>query len=149
MWRSTISLNGLIGSGVPQDWSCHIICHELTAKFNINHARTLAIILPNLWRIRKTEKFEKLLQYAPRVLNITDGTDDEKIEEAFKRTENFFKSLDINLKLNEYNIDKNKLQEIKAGLEEYNKIQLSERGTLTPDIALPPDIALKILEMSY
>lgn len=143
VWCSTMALNGLIGAGVPQDWSCHIIGHELTAKFNIDHARTLAIILPNLWRVRKEEKFEKLLQYATRVWNITTGTDNEKIEEAIQKTEAFFTSLNIPLKLNEYNIDKSKLQDIKSSLEKYNKINLSETGTLTPDIAL------KILEMSY
>ncbi|MGL5416179.1 MAG: iron-containing alcohol dehydrogenase [Clostridium sp.] len=143
VWCATMALNGLIGSGVPQDWSCHMIGHELTAKFNIDHARTLAVVLPNLWRVRKKEKFDKLLQYATRVWNITDGTDDEKIEMAIQKTEEFFESLDVKLHLRDYNIDKNRLIEIKHSLEEYNKTALSERKTLTPDIAL------EILEKSY
>lgn len=46
MWTATLALNGLIGTGVPQDWSTHMIGHELTAKYDIDHARTLAIVLP-------------------------------------------------------------------------------------------------------
>ncbi|NQU84519.1 MAG: iron-containing alcohol dehydrogenase, partial [Mariniphaga sp.] len=42
MWSATVALNGLIGSGVPQDWATHMIGHELTAYHGIDHARTLA-----------------------------------------------------------------------------------------------------------
>ncbi len=30
MWSATQALNGLIGMGVPQDWTTHMIGHELT-----------------------------------------------------------------------------------------------------------------------
>ena len=67
MWAASMALNGLIGAGVPQDWSTHLIGHELTALYGIDHARTLAIVLPANLQVRRQEKREKLLQYAARV----------------------------------------------------------------------------------
>ncbi len=67
MWAASMALNGLIGAGVPQDWSTHLIGHELTALYGIDHARTLAIVLPANLQVHRQEKREKLLQYAARV----------------------------------------------------------------------------------
>jgi NADP-dependent alcohol dehydrogenase len=67
MWSATQALNGLIGVGVPQDWATHMIGHELTALYQIDHAATLAIILPRLmWEMRETKQ-DKIIQYAQRV----------------------------------------------------------------------------------
>jgi alcohol dehydrogenase YqhD (iron-dependent ADH family) len=37
--------------GVPSDWATHMIGHELTALYGIDHARTLAVVGPNLYRV--------------------------------------------------------------------------------------------------
>jgi NADP-dependent alcohol dehydrogenase len=79
MWAATQALNGLIGAGVPQDWATHMIGHELTALHNIDHARTLAIVLPAMLNERRVQKRDKLLQYGERVWGIRAGTDDERI----------------------------------------------------------------------
>lgn len=54
MWAATQALNGLIGAGVPQDWATHMLGHELTAMHGLDHAQTLAIILPALWNENAT-----------------------------------------------------------------------------------------------
>ena len=105
IWSATMALNGLIGSGVPQDWSTHMIGHELTSLFDIAHGRTLAIVIPSLLRERKDKKQAKLSQYAERVWHITEGTDAEKINLAIDKTEAFFNSLDIVTNLTHYGID--------------------------------------------
>ena len=74
MWVATLALNGLIGAGVPQDWSTHMIGHELTARYDIDHARTLAVVLPASLNVRRESKRAKLLQYADRVWHITSGS---------------------------------------------------------------------------
>ncbi|MHB8948881.1 MAG: iron-containing alcohol dehydrogenase, partial [Rhodoferax sp.] len=79
MWAATLALNGLIGAGVPQDWSTHMIGHELTALHNIDHARTLAIVLPAMLNERRVQKRAKLLQYGERVWGIRSGSDEERI----------------------------------------------------------------------
>lgn len=91
MWIATLALNGIIGVGMPEDWSTHSIGHELTARYDIDHARTLAIVLPSMLRARKEAKRGKLLQYAARVWNLHEGTEDERIEAAIIRTEEFSK----------------------------------------------------------
>lgn len=105
MWCCTMALNGLIQKGVPTDWSVHAIGHELTALFGIDHARTLAIIVPRHYRYNFEQKKEKLAQYAERIWGIQEGTVDEKAELAIIRTESFFHSLGIDTRLSQYTDD--------------------------------------------
>jgi len=134
MWSATSALNGIIGAGVPHDWSSHMIGHELTATFDIAHGRTLAIILPSLLRERKEPKRTKLLQFAERVWDINEGSDDEKIDRAIDNTESFFNSLDIVTKLSHYGIDETGIETVVANMEKMGLTHLSETGDLTLDI---------------
>lgn len=126
VWCATMALNGLIGSGVPQDWACHMIGHEITALFGVDHGRSLAIVLPSLWRKRKDKKRDKLIQYAERVWGIKDVSDDNKIERAIDKTQEFFESLGIKTKLSDYGIDKNGIDKIIKALEKHGMTALSE-----------------------
>ena len=135
VWCSTMALNGLIGAGVPQDWSVHMIGHEITALFGIDHAKSLAVVLPAMWRVRKTEKREKLLQYAERVWGLTEGTDDEKVDLAIARTEEFFHSLGIKTKLSDHNIDEAGIERIVKALEKHGMVALSEHSNITPAVS--------------
>ena len=99
MWSATMALNGLIGAGVPQDWATHMIGHELTAFHGIDHARTLAIVLPGVMKIEREQKKAKLLQYGERVWGILDGTDEERINQTIAKTVAFFESLGVQTKL--------------------------------------------------
>jgi len=102
MWCCTMALNGLIQKGVPTDWAIHGMGHELTALYGIDHARTLAIIAPSHYTFNFETKKEKLVQYAERVWNITEGSTEEKAKAAISRTEAFFHELGINTKLSQY-----------------------------------------------
>jgi len=102
VWTATMALNGLIGAGVPQDWATHLIGHELTALYGIDHARTLAVVLPHLLRERAAQKREKLLQFAGRVWEVPSGPDDERIEAGIAAMERFFESLGVPTRLSSY-----------------------------------------------
>lgn len=104
MWAATMALNGLIGMGVKSDWATHMIGHELTAFHGLDHGVTLAIVLPGLLTKLKEKRGEKLLQYAERVWNITEGSDDEKKTLAIQKTEEFFQSVGIATRLSDYNV---------------------------------------------
>ncbi|PTQ89126.1 iron-containing alcohol dehydrogenase [Agitococcus lubricus] len=104
MWVATMALNGLIGAGVPQDWSTHGIGHELTALYDIDHARTLAIVLPAMLMERKEQKHAKLLQYAQRVWNIHEGDDTERVIQAVEKTRLFFERLGVPTRLSAYGV---------------------------------------------
>ncbi len=135
VWAATMALNGLIGVGVPQDWATHMIGHELTALYGIDHGKTLAIIYPALLDVMKKQKFAKLLQYAARVWNISEGTDEEKADAAIAKTREFFESLGIKTRISEYGLNKTAVDEVVTQLEAHGMVKLSETGAITPDVA--------------
>ncbi|WP_055069492.1 iron-containing alcohol dehydrogenase [Clostridium massiliamazoniense] len=136
VWCATMGLNGLIGAGVPQDWSTHMMGHELTAAFGIDHGKTLAILQPTIWDIRFEKKKAKLAQYAERVWNITTGSEEERARLAIEKTREFFESLGIKTRLSDYGVKAEQLDAVVEALKEHKMTNLSETGDLTPDIAL-------------
>jgi len=144
MWSCTMALNGLIQKGVPSDWAIHMIGHELTALFGIDHARTLAIITESHYTFNLEDKKEKLAQYAERVWNITEGTAEEKALVGIKKTTEFFHSLGIKTKLSEYTDDYEGTAEvISKRFTNRGWKGLGERGKVTPS-----NVA-EIVKMSY
>ncbi len=134
MWSATMALNGLISCGVPGDWSVHSIGHELTALHGIDHARTLAIVLPGLWKVLRKEKKEKLLQYGERVWKITEGTEEERVNAAIEKTVDFFESLGIKTRLSDYGVTRETIDKIVARFEERKWLDLGDRGLTTPEV---------------
>ena len=144
MWSCTMALNGLIQQGVPSDWAIHMIGHELTALYGIDHARTLAIIAQSHYTVNFESKKEKLAQYAERVWNVTEGTLDEKAKAGIEQTTAFYQSLGINTKLSEYtNAFEGTAQEISKRFVERGWKGIGEKGKVTPEMVE------KIVEMSY
>ncbi|GEC69026.1 aldehyde reductase [Raoultella terrigena] len=135
MWAATQALNGLIGAGVPQDWATHMLGHELTAMHGLDHAQTLAIVLPVLWNEKRDTKRAKLLQYAARVWNITEGSEDERIDAAIAATRNFFEQLGVPTRLSGYGLDGSSIPALLAKLEEHGMAQLGENQDITLDVS--------------
>ena len=140
VWSATLALNGIVGAGVPQDWTTHMIGHELTALFGIDHGQTLAIVLPALMEVRREQKRSKLLQYAERVWHIESGSEEEKIDLAIEKTRGFFESLGIKTHLSQYGVGEDKIALIVEQLKAHGLVSLSE----TRDLSL--DISQRILE---
>jgi len=134
MWSATMALNGLIQCGVPGDWSVHSIGHELTALHGIDHARTLAIVLPGLWKALREEKKQKLLQYGERVWSITAGTEEGRVDAAINKTTEFFESLGVKTRLVDYGVKKDTIDKIVARFEERKWLDLGDRGLITPSV---------------
>ena len=131
MWTATMALNGLIGVGVPQDWTTHMIGHELTSLHGIDHARTLTILLPSVLRELKDSKKEKLLQYARNVWAIDSNTDtkqddDSIIETAIVYTEDFFRSLGLPVSFADAALDESAIDPIIQQLDAHNMVKLGE-----------------------
>ncbi|MFD2892140.1 iron-containing alcohol dehydrogenase [Flavobacterium chuncheonense] len=143
VWCATMALNGLIQKGVPTDWATHMIGHELTALYNIDHARTLAIIGPNLYKVMFETKKEKLAQYGKRVWNLS-GTEDEIAANAIEKTVSFFHTLGMKTKLSENTTDFTKTADfIINRFEERGWKALGEKQNITPEKVR------KIVELSY
>ena len=134
VWSATMALNGLIGCGVPQDWSSHFIGHELTSLYGIDHGQSLAIVLPSLLEVRKEKKRAKLLQYAQRVWNIETGNDDEKIDQAIAKTRDFFEGLGVKTRLSQYGVSADQISTIIGQLQAHGFSSISETGDMTLDI---------------
>ena len=132
VWAATCALNGFIGVGVPQDWATHVIGHELTALHEIDHARTLAIVLPNLMQVQRATKRAKLLQYAERVWDLRDGSDDARIDAAIAKTRAFYESLGIKTRLSDYNVPATTAAEVAQRLAKRGVSAIGERGDITP-----------------
>ena len=144
MWSCTMALNGLIQKGVPTDWATHMIGHELTALYEIDHARTLAIIGPNLYRVMFDSKKEKLAQYGKRVWGITATNVDEAATQAIEKTVQFFHTMGMETKISNYTADYEKTANfIVKRFEERGWKGLGERQNVTPEKVKA------IVEMSY
>lgn len=135
VWAATMALNGLIGSGVPQDWATHMIGHELTALHGVDHGRSLAAIMPGMWRVRREQKRAKLLQYAERIWGLVDGSENERIDTAITRTEEFFHGLGVTTRLSDLGITEEHFDAVIASLEKHGMVALSEHGDLDPGVA--------------
>lgn len=118
MLSATMGLNGYVAMGVTEDWATHMIGHELTALHRITHGETLAIVFPGMLRVLREQKKGKILQYAHRVLGINEGSENEVIDEAIRRTEEFFRSLGLTTRLTENNIGEETICEIERRFTE-------------------------------
>ncbi|MBC1582242.1 iron-containing alcohol dehydrogenase [Listeria seeligeri] len=135
MWSATNALNGTLSRGVPQDWASHGLGHEITALYGIDHARTLAIVLPSLLNVRRNEKREKLVQYAERVWGVTTGTEDAKIDAAIAKTREFFESLGAGTKFSDYGLGEEVVDQLVNQLERHALTSISERGDQTLEVS--------------
>ena len=142
MWTATLALNGLIGSGVPQDWATHMIGHELTALYHLDHAQTLAVVMPSMLRARKESKRAKLLQFAERVWNLKGGDDDTRIEAAITRMEAFFSQMGVKTRLSDYGLGATEIDAVLAVLEKHRMVKLGEHRDVTLEVTR------KVLEMA-
>ena len=132
MWCATMALNTLIGRGVKQDWATHMIGHELTAVYGLDHAQTLAIILPSIMNYKKDKKASKIVQYAERVLGVDpELSENEKTTQAIQKTREFFELMGNPTRLNDYNVDLDKFTDVLNNLEENGMLALGEHQDIT------------------
>lgn len=119
MWSANQALNGLIGSGVPQDWATHMIGHEMTALWGVDHARSLAIVQPSLLRHQIETKRAKLEQMGINVFGLQHSTD--LAEKTIDAIEQFYASMNVDTQFSDY--ESTKAQAVDAVVT-----QLSEHG---------------------
>ncbi|MCF6458692.1 iron-containing alcohol dehydrogenase [Pseudoalteromonas sp. MMG024] len=135
MWSATMALNGLIGAGVPQDWSTHMLGHEVTALYGLDHAQTLAIVLPRMMNAMRQQKEAKLLQYAERIWGITEQDKNLAIDQAIEKTEVFFHSVNMPTRLSDYQLDEKVADAVVEQLERHGMTELGESQQVTLDIS--------------
>ena len=120
------ALNGFIGSGVAQDWATHMIGHEITAFYGLDHAKSLAVVQPSLLRVMIEDKKDKLCLMGKEVFGITNDN-----EAVIKAIENLYESVGISTKLKTYDIDDKLVSNIISALELHGMIALGENENIT------------------
>lgn len=130
MWSATMALNGLIGAGVPQDWATHMLGHELTALHGLDHAQTLAVVLPALLQAKRKQKHAKLLQYAERVWGLNSGSEAERIDDAIAATRDFFERMGVKTRLRDYGLKDLGIDTLIGKLGEHGMSRLGEHSDI-------------------
>lgn len=134
MMSATMGLNGFLAMGVTEDWATHMIGHELTALTGVTHGNTLAIVMPGTLKVLREPKKGKILQYGERVFGISEGSEDERIDQTIEKTEAFFRSLGLTTRLSEENIGDEVIDEI-ARRFNARGVKFGEDGLVTGDVA--------------
>ncbi len=135
MWAATMALNGLIGQGVPQDWATHMIGHEITALYGLDHAQTLAIVLPALMQQQRATKRAKLLQYGQRVWQLQHQDEERLIDEAISHTRQFFERMGVPTRLADYGIKADAVDKLVDKLVQHKMLKLGEHRDITPEVS--------------
>ncbi|MGD9553615.1 MAG: iron-containing alcohol dehydrogenase [Arcobacteraceae bacterium] len=130
MWLANQALNGLIGLGVPQDWATHFIGHELSGLYGIDHARTLAIIQPNLLRELIDERGEKLLQMGENVFKMSTKNPNDVID----KIETMYKNLGVNLELSSYTQDTDINEKVTTLLTKHGFTHFGYNGSVNKEM---------------
>lgn len=133
MWASTWGLNGWIAQGVPEDWATHMIGHELTALFGLDHAQTLAIVLPGLLEELHEEKAEKLIQMGEHVFGLAEGSREDRTKAAIQAIDSFFRRLGVGTHLSNYGLGIEAVQKVVERFKERGWI-LGEHHNITADV---------------
>ena len=120
------ALNGFIGSGVPQDWATHMIGHEITAFYGLDHARSLAVVQPQLLRVMIEDKQEKLTLMGKEVFGMPHN-----YEMVIEAIEFMYHSIGVSTNLSDYEIDDKVVENITSALKKHGMTNIGEKGNVT------------------
>lgn len=134
MWASTWALNGWIACGVDEDWATHSIGHELTAFYGLDHAQTLAIVLPGVLTLLKDQKAKKIIRLGKEVFKVREMSDNETIEQTIKAIEGFFEQMEIKTRLSDYGLGDEAIEKVRERLNKRGW-KLGECHNITGDVA--------------
>lgn len=134
-WCATCGLNYWISCGVPQDWSTHMIGHELTAFYGIDHGQSLAIVQPRLLRNQKVAKSYKLAKIAREVFGINESVDLKADDIAIDKIEEFYNSIGMKTRLADYGINPEEAAEKIRDRFRKRNVAFGEKGAITADVA--------------
>lgn len=134
-WCATCGLNNWMNLGAVQDWATHMIGHELTAFYGIDHGQSLAIVMPRLLKNQKINKAKKLAKLAREVFCSDEKIDINAADIAIERIEKFFNSIGMKTHLADYGIDAEEAaSKIRDRFAERGTI-IGERGVINADAA--------------
>lgn len=106
MWTGTIAHNNLLDRGRVGDWASHDIEHEISGIYDIAHGAGLSIVFPAWMKYVYHTNIDRFVQFAIRVWDVSLSFDDKDdiVKVAIERLEDFYRSLDLPVRLSDANI---------------------------------------------
>ena len=142
-WAGAIAHNGSCGVGREEDWSSHILEHELSALYDVAHGAGLAVMFPAWMKYVYSHDVDRFVQFATRVWGIQhEGDKSATALKGIEALKNFFSS--IGLPVN--------FRELGASEDDINKmvkiLEINTGGKLGRFKKLNMDDARKIYQIA-
>ena len=100
----------------------------------LNHAQTLAVILPGVMTYMRKEKAAKLIRMGEVIFGITEGSADEKAQKSIEATEDFFHFMGLKTRLSDYGIKESDLDALVEPIDRMGW-KLGEYGNINSKVA--------------
>jgi len=126
MWAGMVAHNNIVGVGRDQDWSSHIIEHELSALYDVAHGAGLAVIFPAWMTYVYKHNVNRFAQIAVRVWGCQMNFENPEATalEGIERLKQFLTSIGMPISFKELGA---KEEDIPTMVE---KLGLGENGTI-------------------
>jgi alcohol dehydrogenase YqhD (iron-dependent ADH family) len=89
----SFALNFVFTLGKAGCWGIHMIGHQITAKYDIDHGATLAMVTPVLLESQFERRRVLLAKVGERVFDITTGTEEEKARACIQKMKEWILSI--------------------------------------------------------
>jgi alcohol dehydrogenase YqhD (iron-dependent ADH family) len=99
---AAFALNEVFALGKETCWGIHIIGHQLTVKYEIDHGATLSIIAPPFLENQFEPRNTILARSAEAVFDVYDGTPDEKARTFIAKLREFIVRIGLALKVSDW-----------------------------------------------
>lgn len=113
MWTSTLALNGLTAAGLGKvGFPMHMMGHTLSAFYNIPHGASLSAIAPGWMRFHAALQPARFAQFAERVFDIREGSEQEKAHMGISILTTWFKHINAPVTITELDIPEKDIKRI-------------------------------------
>ncbi len=113
MWCASLAWNGLGNAGVRgANTPSHMLEHPLSALYDVAHGAGLSITTPAWLKAMKNEIPARIEKFAENIMGITEGTQEEKIDNAIAALEAWYKKVGTPTTLAEAGIENFDVDEV-------------------------------------
>lgn len=148
MWEAAVAWNGWTLPGTSSTFPMHFIAHPLSARYNLTHGATLAIVMP-AW-MKKTYKSHvgRYIQFGERIFGMDiEGRNPEEVAvEVISRFELFLKEAGVQTRLSECNVPEEHIDEI---ADDVVRTAFTADERLPARIPATRDEVRQVLELAY
>jgi len=101
MWAGSLSHNGLMGLGQTLDFAVHQLGHALSARYDIPHGESLSIAWPAWACYVYKDNVSRFARFARNVWGVVNSDDEACALEGIEKTIEYFRLLNMSVKLPE------------------------------------------------